>query len=476
MKLKDFLRQKLIENGLNVETILNDETFEECKTMTGSKASFRTFERELYRVKSALNEGLEKKKGKLLKEIEDSYSKYDREGLIDILTEAITKNNQKMSIIDIKEMAKDLNIPFGALMYHIPDLANVLKGIYEINMLHISEEVERVGYQEKLNVLKRENNYLKKDEARFAMFMDAVKNVVHQYEPISTPNVIKNVRADSVASLLVSDWHFGEEVGSEDLQGINEYNPEVARIRLDRLFNGTIDYCQTIGLDEIEINMLGDNISGRIHQELLEHTADPTVMTVLQFSDYMSHWIKKIADSGIRIRKVRSMPGNHGRFQDKPSFKKRAYNNHEYYLAMFMKRELENIVDDFLIPPSLFFIDETFDTVISYTHGDCFRGGTGLNPVSGTWGRDVAKLNGLYSKTGLNFDILTMGHFHSGDMKIPSFDGTKIVVNGSGKGTDEFALGALKTGSRPNQTIFTIEKGKKGCTRYLQTIYLDQET
>ena len=79
----------------------------------------------------------------------------------------------------------------------------------------------------------------------------------------------------------------------------------------------------------------------------------------------------------------------------------------------------------------------------------------------------------MYSRLNKNFDIIAFGHFHTGDQIIPAFDGTKIIVNGSIKGADEFSLGAVKSGSRANQTLFSIEDGKKGEIKYFQTIFLD---
>ena len=98
--------------------------------------------------------------------------------------------------------------------------------------------------------------------------------------------------------LNIADAHFGEIVDISQTQ-INEYNPEIARFRIDKLFQEAIKYCDLVQVKDIDINILGDMLTGNIHEELIENSALPTVQTVIQMADYLSQWINLLYKKGI---------------------------------------------------------------------------------------------------------------------------------------------------------------------------------
>lgn len=101
---------------------------------------------------------------------------------------------------------------------------------------------------------------------------------------IAAPQAIQQKK--EVPVTIWSDWHYGEVVSKDEVNGINEYNSAIAEDRIQSLLESTIDICRNHGpkqYDGMVINLLGDFISGGLHPELLrtdDHGQIPAAMYV----------------------------------------------------------------------------------------------------------------------------------------------------------------------------------------------------
>jgi len=458
---KTWIKNRLVFHGNDISKVYDE--FEDYKEKFNSKITQSSYERSVRNARGAV------KKEKTIEEVTPDYLDYNRESLISLTQEEILETKQK---VKMKDLAKKHNVPTGAFLKYLPDFGIIARDLYQNNMFHIKDDVTLGKLQAKLKLIEKENKYLKNKEVDKDLLLDAIKEVATVYYPIEKPKVIDMEHKNRVVQLNIADAHFGEVVSIEQTS-INEYNPQIAKERLDRLFLQTINYCEEIGVYDIDINFMGDLITGSIHEELRENAALVTVDAVIQLADYLAQWIYKLHKEGFIIKNIRAIPGNHGRVTLKPRFKDKNKENFEWFLYEFMKRELKGIVENFIIPEDLVYITKVFDTSLALIHGDILKKGTALSPVGGTWARDAALLNGVFREHGKSFDILLFGHFHQGNIMFPSFDGTKLLSVGSIKGADEFSIAAVKAGSRPNQAIFCLEEGKKGEILFFQTLFLD---
>jgi hypothetical protein len=467
---KDWILGKLKETNYNFDIVRN--SYEELRK-DGIKVTEGSFQRIIRDVASRLRES--ETYSKSTEDIERNsinIDDYDYSEMLGILDSFTKEKGSILTMRDLSHIKEETNIPAEVWLTMFPDFTEICKNLYKENMLHLKDEMKHKKLSEDISFLKKENRHLKEKESFIERTIEVLEEVVREYEPITGVNLVNRkgiVEREAVA--LFSDWHFGETVSSEEVHGVNAYNVDIAKERIDIYFNELKTYLIELNVSVLNLALLGDLISGRIHEELMEHSSLETSYTIIILADYISQWIHELSKD-FKI-KVLGIPGNHGRFNKKPSFKGKYVDNFEFLVYEFIRREVKNVVEEFDVPESMFKIKTVIDTNICFTHGDIFRGGTGLSPVSGTWARDVAKLNGLMRNNDLAFDIMCFGHFHTGDMKLQGFDGTKIVINGSGKGTDEFSIGAVKTGNRPNQSIFIVEKGMPGITRFFNSVFLD---
>ena len=82
------------------------------------------------------------------------------------------------------------------------------------------------------------------------------------------------IKGSSTAFLVWSDWHIEEEVKGAKTNGLNEFNLEIARRRINNCAANSAKLVNEMGkgeeIDKIVLCLLGDFFSGSIHDELME--------------------------------------------------------------------------------------------------------------------------------------------------------------------------------------------------------------
>lgn len=84
----------------------------------------------------------------------------------------------------------------------------------------------------------------------------------------------RGVHSEATAVIVASDWHYEELVKSANLNGLNQYNLEIADQRIEKFFQNALrllNICKhDVEIHNIVFALLGDFISGNIHEENLE--------------------------------------------------------------------------------------------------------------------------------------------------------------------------------------------------------------
>ena len=243
----------------------------------------------------------------------------------------------------------------------------------------------------------------------------------------------------STVCLLVTDTHFDEIVRPSEVDHLNKYDRQIAEMRLRRVFEKTVhltrEYLSGVSYDGCVLFLGGDLFSGNIHDELKETNTSTLFDAVVHWIEHMEAGIRMLADEFKHVRVV-AVVGNHGRMTRKPRAKLRAQDNVDWLLYKFLARDFAK--DDrvsFNIPEGADAFETIHRTRFLLTHGDQFRGGSGIS------GAMAPLLLGTHRKTrrqsvaGNPYDIMVMGHFHQ-TLMLPS---KGLMVGGSLKGMDEYA-------------------------------------
>jgi len=330
--------------------------------------------------------------------------------------------------------------------------------------------------EKKIVTLEAENSKLKKNNKELlkgAVEEDGLleiyrENLESEGKSLNINNrVIKGI-SKKHAILNLSDWHVGETVLPEEVNGVNEYNKDIFVKRADTIFNNFVGYCDTIGIKDCTLNFLGDILAGAIHLEL-EVNADLSIVEGLFFVEkYLSQKLEWLSNYFNSIN-INFLSGNHGRVtspnSSKPGFKKKAINNWEYVLAHHLKDLLEasnNKKIKINIPKSPFMLDNVNGNVFLLHHGDTVQGGSSFGglPYYGLASASAKLYGALNIAENVHFHNAIIGHFHT-SASVPLFNGGKLFINSSLVGATEFSLMKIKMVSTIYQLMLIIDEDGK---------------
>lgn len=259
----------------------------------------------------------------------------------------------------------------------------------------------------------------------------------------------------------ISDLHFGEVVQPSVTYCYNKYNPEISKNRLVKLFEETYRYATSEGCDHLHILLLGDLISGEIHDELRETNAYTAPKCVSLLNSLLIGLILQYAKLFKQVT-VSCVVGNHSRTGKKLQSHNRSLDNYEHIIYSTVKdrceAEAKNIKVEF-DDEAPFMTTKVGNQIWMLEHGDRYKGSTAaagpINTVLRNIGNDIRRNHA---------DVAIMGHWHTGAEGAVDAreDGrmTKVFINPSMVGPDEFAAINLHAFYPAESSIF-ITTGDK---------------
>jgi predicted phosphodiesterase len=253
------------------------------------------------------------------------------------------------------------------------------------------------------------------------------------------PTEKKGVVHNATLCLLITDTHFDEEVNADEVDGINAYNREIAELRLRHCFERTVHlarkYLSGLKYDGVCLMLGGDIFSGNIHQELERTNRDTLFGSLLHWIGPMSAGVTMLADEFGKVH-VAGVPGNHGRMTRKPIAKQRSADNLDWLLYRLMQRDLHSDRRvTWEIAQAADAHVQVYNTRFLLTHGDQFRGGSGISGALAPLMLGSHRKTRRQSAAGRPYDCMVMGHWHQ-NIYLPS---RGLIVGGCLKGYDEFA-------------------------------------
>jgi hypothetical protein len=264
-----------------------------------------------------------------------------------------------------------------------------------------------------------------------------------------------------IVNLLLSDLHLDEVVRPEEMGGVNAYNRDIATMRLRNTFEQTIevarDYISGVTYEGITVWLAGDNFSGNIHEELKITNEAPIMASFDYWIDPMVAGLKMMADQFGHVH-IPGVVGNHGRNTYKPVMKNRVRDNFDWLFNRVIARELRG--DErftFQLPETTDVTVHQYSTRFLMTHGDQFRGGSGISGIQTPLALGDFKKSKRQMAVDDPYDYMIIGHFHQ-YMTLP-----RIIANGSLKGYDEYAS-ISNFGYEVPQQAFWITTPENGVT------------
>lgn len=255
-----------------------------------------------------------------------------------------------------------------------------------------------------------------------------------------------------VPTLFLSDLHWGEVVKSGQIMGKNSYNLAIAHKRMRSTIESADHLLRILDPKKrypgIVLALGGDMISGNIHEELQATNEINTMPTVLDLYGVLRDVITYFADRYGKVF-VPCVTGNHGRDTHKIWNKDRHHTSFDWLLYCFLAKHFEN--DNrvtFQIPDGPDALYRVYGHRYLLTHGDQFRGGDGVIGALGPIIRGDHRKRSRNAQVDLDYDTMLLGHWHQ-YMHL-----TRLIVNGSLKGYDEYAFNNNFPFERPQQALW----------------------
>ena len=247
----------------------------------------------------------------------------------------------------------------------------------------------------------------------------------------------KAAGAPGVPTLQLSDLHWGERVDPKQIGGVNEYNLAIARRRLETVVRSAVKLGRILSPDMaypgIVVQMLGDMISGNIHEELQATNEINTMPTVLDLYRNLVPALRLLADAFGHVF-VPCVTGNHGRDTRKIWAKDRHHTSFDWLLYQFLAIAFEGDARvTFYVPDGSDGLYRVFGLRYLITHGDQFRAGDSIIGPVGPIMRGEQKKLSRNVAVGQEYDVMCFGHWHKRMIS------SRLRGNGALKGYDEYA-------------------------------------
>lgn len=261
---------------------------------------------------------------------------------------------------------------------------------------------------------------------------------------------------NATAILVLSDWHVEETVDPETINGANEFNLEIAAQRIEAVFQNAVKLIEAArslsNIKDMVVALLGDFITGYIHDELVESNSLSPVEASLFAQDHICGGLDfLLKHAGMKSITVPTCYGNHGRTTPKMRAATAAQNSYEWLMYKQLERyyksrpgirwKVERGHKNYL---------DVQGHLVRFTHGDAFRYNQGiLGPLA-----PIRRKIAAWDK-GKRADMDIAGHLHT------HMTDSKAVINASLIGPAPF--GDLIDGdlAPPAQTLVVYDKAIK---------------
>ena len=308
---------------------------------------------------------------------------------------------------------------------------------------------------------KRDGRKLLDEALRQNDILRAELEAYEKVEPINTFTIKPKFGSkdnEATVVVLASDWHCEERVEPDTINGLNTHNLDIARKRAVEFFQATLRLTEIlqkdVRIENMVLALLGDFITGDIHEEMLETAELEPALAIMEAQKLIASGIQFILDNSELNLIIPCHSGNHARTTKETRYATEAGHSLEYLMYHMLADHFskEKRVK-FIIPRSYHSFLNVYDEVIRFHHGHAIRYAGGVGGLTIPVNKAIAQWN--KSKKDVTIDCF--GHWHT------QFDGGNFIANGSNIGFNAFAVAIKASYDKPSQTLFLIDK-KRGRT------------
>lgn len=263
-------------------------------------------------------------------------------------------------------------------------------------------------------------------------------------------------KSEATAIVVFSDWHVGETVKPTAVNGLNEYNPEIAEKRAKAVTERALMLLEhergLANINSLIVCLGGDFITGWIHEENQQTNCMSPLAEVRLAKHLISNSLQTLQEkSGCKNIIVPTCIGNHGRITKKMNSGNAADTNYEYNMYLDLRTMFSSL--NWQVGESYTNYVFVNDMPLRFHHGEAIKFRGGANGISIPFNNWIAGVNDSEFKA--IFDFLCHHHQY--------WPGRNYCVNGSLIGRNAYgAKGGFKK-QDPLQT-FAVCDHRRGIT------------
>lgn len=321
-----------------------------------------------------------------------------------------------------------------------------------------------------LDIVKRQyESKLKGEQEKYRNILSAYEDLNDKYDDalqlkefpmISSVPFIPELGRQGASLVVWSDWHVGKLIEPKSVNGLNRYNPEVAKKRAEVCADSTIKLINR-DADEFEkhhtvLFLSGDFIEGYIHPESQRVVNTMTPIEEVAFAQELlaNNILSLLENSKTDQITVICRTGNHSRMTKRMESSIDHRTNYETMLYAFLAQKFKGEIN-FSLPQSDIGYTDILGKTIRDFHGWQVSYGGGIGGLTIPLTKFIQRQN---SNRKADFNIL--GHFHQ--CSLPTKDS---MLNGSLCGFDTYAQSIGATIEPPTQAYRLIDS-KYGITGF----------
>lgn len=335
------------------------------------------------------------------------------------------------------------------------DLRKWKKELIEEYKSEVNQDIDNINLKREVKELEKKYEYSLKDNQRLSKEVEAVIALNKSIQSYT----IKPLNSDqsnneATAVMLASDWHYEEEIKGESVNYKNKFNLKIADERIDRFFQKGLRLIKVLEKDikipNLVLALLGDFISGNIHDDLIEINQLQPIEAICEIQKKLISGINFLLQNFEGNIIIPCSSGNHSRMTKEQRVASEQGNSLEIFMYknLAMYYENNNRVK-FLIHNGYHNIVEIYNLKFRFHHGHAlkFNGGVGgltipVNKAINEWNKAI------YA----DYDVF--GHWHT------RLIGSNFISNGCLIGYSPYALKIKAQYEVPSQEFFLVDKNR----------------
>jgi len=311
--------------------------------------------------------------------------------------------------------------------------------------------LEKARTEEEIKQLKSFNDELKEKLLEKDREMRSLLRIVSTPQSYKIKRTTKD-KLEAVAVIVASDWHAEEKVDPKKTNGLNEFNLEIADQRINRFFNNTLRLLKITERDtrinDYVLALLGDFISGNIHEDIVENVALKPIEAILWVQDRIRAGIEFLLNNTKKNWTIVCHSGNHSRITSTNRITSEAGNSLEYFMYNNIAHNIQDKRVKWMIAEGYHTYLDVFNYKIRFHHGHAIRYNGGVGGIFIPSYKAIAQWN-----KAIKADLDIFAHFHQ------LRNGGNFICNGSLIGYNPYGIWIKGEKEPPRQKFLLYSSG-----------------